>query len=298
MLHETYVYGTDLIRTERWSDASSVFEHIVSENTSDFASWYNLAYAYWRLGRHDNCLAAAVQASKLQPDLAQAHELIGEVYLVRLELELSGEAFSRAVDLDPNIAVAWIGLGKVCRRRKEYHKALRCFNTAEDIEGLSEETQRETGMCYEDLGDHDKARVAFERALVLMPDDQDIALRLARALVHSSGPNPSMKKRAERILRVIVSQEPQHAEALCYLALSLNWRIEVVEAVSLLNQAVEFAFDGPSQSRNLYFLGMAYESAGKYDMAIDALLRARDLRSDMPERQEAIRRLKSRIEQL
>jgi cytochrome c-type biogenesis protein CcmH/NrfG len=293
---EQYECGTDLIREERWQDTAAVFESILSSNTHDGASWYNLAYAYWRLGRVDNCITAGTRAVALQAHLACAYLLLGYAYLSRKELNQSEKALRRALKLGPHQADPWLCLGSVLWEKGVYTESLRSFQAAEGIHGRTAESQFGIGKCHEFLLDNKAARAAYERALEMDPGNPVFALQLARSLINTDGRSRT-KKRAERLLREVLRHLPENSEARTYLALSLNWRTNIEEAIHHLKLSVDSAPDEPNRNRNLYFLGLAYGNTGDLDTALDTLLRAQEL-FDTPQIAETIRNLKLRIEEV
>ena len=74
-------------------------------------AWENLARCQKGLGRPSEALESMEKAAALQPDSATAHELLGELLAQVAGFEKAEPSFRRAVELDPNLAVAWSNLG-------------------------------------------------------------------------------------------------------------------------------------------------------------------------------------------
>ncbi len=68
------------------------------------------------------------------------------------------EAYKRAIELDRNFTDAYVNLGSLYLRQKEYEKALRCFVEAAEREPLNSPACNNLGYIYEKMGRYGSAK--------------------------------------------------------------------------------------------------------------------------------------------
>ena len=85
----------------------------------------------------------------------------------------------------------------------------------DDLEGWMK-----LGRAYGVLGETDKAADAYEHAQSLKPDDPEILIGEAQALMGDRGPETPIPDRAVALLKRAEAMEPGHPAALWYLGLA------------------------------------------------------------------------------
>jgi tetratricopeptide (TPR) repeat protein len=141
---------------------------------------------------------------------------------------------------------------------------------ADDFEGIYA-----LGVCYENIGDYDRARAFFERALELRPDDEGALLNLAGVLERSK-----RYEEAERLVAKLHDRKPSDPK-ICnfygYLLALMNTRLD--EAERLIVTALK---QEPENGYYIDSLGWVYFMRGEYDKAVVHLERASELVRDDP----------------
>jgi DNA-binding winged helix-turn-helix (wHTH) protein/tetratricopeptide (TPR) repeat protein len=130
----------------QWTDdallqAVAAFQEATQEDPSYARAYAGLASAYFVLWQHgsngshrfdlEKCSASATKAAALDPTLAEAHAMLGQVALNKdWNFPLAEEQLHRAVDLDPNHAIyhQWLSVlycleGKYAQSLEEIDKA-------------------------------------------------------------------------------------------------------------------------------------------------------------------------------
>lgn len=208
-------------------------------------------------GRHDEALESYQTAVSLQPELAHAHFLRGNILLDRGEATAALEAYTTALRHKPDSAGAYCNLGN----------------------------------AHLQLSDPLRAVSAFDQALVVKPDlaDAVAGLRAARDLAaeqaegffrqgleaHEGG----RLDEASRAYRQVLTLRPDHVEALNNLGGIRLQEADVEEAVVLLRRASEQA---PHNAATLLNLGDALGFQRKWDAAVACYERALQLEPDNP----------------
>ena len=87
------------------------------------------------------------------------------------------------------------------------------------------------GRAYAVLGERDRAAQAYARAGALRPDDMEIALAEAQALLEGQPPTAAFPPRALDLLHRVITAEPRQPVALWHLGVEAAKRGAMNEAV-------------------------------------------------------------------
>ncbi|MFT5354860.1 MAG: tetratricopeptide (TPR) repeat protein [Polyangiales bacterium] len=216
-----------------------------------------------------------------------------------LVLELAGDplgavnAFEHAVDLDDNLHVAWINLGRRRRSGGELELAREAFERATTLQPGEGDAWLGLGLIHLDLGDIEASELALERAEELMPHEATPQLGLGD-LFAATGENlaaiqayrEALRRRddqpgswlklgnvltregelqsAEEAFRQALHHDPELAAAHNGLGSVLSQRGQTDSATEALRRAAELDDADPNPLMNLALL---HESQGAFDQA-------------------------------
>jgi tetratricopeptide (TPR) repeat protein len=122
--------GVLFIHAGRHEDAATVLREAASDlmNREPAVSWTNLGWAYLELGRHDQALEVLGQAVQLSPQLCMAWYRIGQVRVSREQWSEAEEALDRALEVEnetcARLQVAWRLRGEVRARLGHREEAI------------------------------------------------------------------------------------------------------------------------------------------------------------------------------
>ncbi|MXW78574.1 MAG: tetratricopeptide repeat protein, partial [Gemmatimonadetes bacterium] len=131
-------------------DDDSLEKHLrlTRQNPTAPPAYYNLAVAYTQVGRYDE----------------------------------AQQNYAKALDLDPNYALAHDGLGLLAQRRGALDEAAAHFQKALDLDSTLAATSNNLGNIHYQEGALEKAVVAYQAAVRQAPGDIAFYINLARAL--------------------------------------------------------------------------------------------------------------------
>lgn len=128
-----------------------------------------LAAEYLRKNENDRALLYLQQALKSDPDSAEAHNLLGVLYERDGKTREADREFRKAIHLRDGYSQAANNYGSFLFRQKRYKDAMKQYEAA-----ASDITYTYRAQAFEGLGrsawmagDHDRAELAFSRALNL-----------------------------------------------------------------------------------------------------------------------------------
>jgi len=180
--------------------------------------------------------------------------------------------YQQAVALRPNYDRAFYGMAGALKRLERYDEAVENFQACVELGMVDENLQTHLGECYEELGQPEQARAAYERALEITPNafaarhrlidrlllDGEVAeaIQVARRGLEHRPKDPRVADRLARILATSRQSSLRDAE----------------EAVKWAEHANRLT--GTNNPQLLDTLAAAYAEAGNFDQAIRASTRA------------------------
>ena len=140
---------------------------------SDLAFLHNYRASAEAESDPDQALKDYDKAIELDPNLALAFGGRGFLYYDRNDADHALQDFNRAIALDPNLALAFNGRGLLSHDRADYDHALEDFNRAIELDPKNEAIFNNRGITYFAKKDNDHAKADFDRAIELNADDRD-----------------------------------------------------------------------------------------------------------------------------
>lgn len=195
-------------------------------------------------------------------------EAVGELALAVGEKEKGRDAFSRALQKDPEDPFAHSGMGKALAALGQLPEARKELETALAAVDNDASLFYEYGSLLRRSGDSEGALAALQRAVKLDSKDPRFRSRLGAVLVERGD-----FEQAESQLHQAVLMNDRFAESQFFLARALAGEKKLSEAVETMKKAVEIE---PDNAEYLYNLGLIYELGQQVQDAIDSLQKAID----------------------
>ena len=121
------------------------------------------------LGKIDEALEKAKEATDLAPDYARGWNITGNIYYKNAKTKEAGLAYYKACKLNSNYASAWMNLGSVYLAFKRYNAAAYSFIHLSKLAPESSGVWTSLGGVYTELKQGDKAIACLEKAIKLDP---------------------------------------------------------------------------------------------------------------------------------
>lgn len=137
------------------------------------------ARSYHDGGLLDSALAEFGLALEVNPNIADAHMGMGGVYQQRGDYEMASRAYERATIVEPNKFEAHYSLGLMKQLLGRFQEALRSYKTAWRLNPDDFQVNRELGSTYLQLGRPGEALTFVHIATRLDPDSQAAWCNLA-----------------------------------------------------------------------------------------------------------------------
>ena len=186
---------------------------------------YRRGLELFRQGEPESAVWELEQAIRADPDLAPAHDLLGQIYLLRGDIRgrwLATRRAQQAVALAPEDAEYRFNLAVVYRERGFGYNARREFQRVLEIDSTFWQAHHQIGLLheesalrYESAARYEKAAGAFSRAARIAPGEYEVLTHLALNLNELE-----RWEEAEGYLRTAVQSDPSRPEA--YLLLGVT----------------------------------------------------------------------------
>ena len=188
-----------------------------------------LGYDLWHLERYDELLDLTTRYEPIlskEPDLPL---LAGYVYKHNGDLDQAEASFTRAIDLGPNVATAYVNRGFVLHDQRKGQAAAADFEAALRIEPKNGEAN--LGLAYASLDLHRPQAALAHAKLAEKELGDSTALHLIRATAYG---DEGMLQRAATEYRIVLKSTPNDAGVHIALANTLYGLHQYREAIAEL----------------------------------------------------------------
>jgi len=223
-------------QTARWTDHVTLFRHTLAVTGENPRALGSLAIGLRRAGNLEEALLHASEAARIDPGSARHPLTIALIERDLRQFPAAYEAVRRAVEVDPELGIAWTLLGQIAG----------------------------------DLGRGDEAEAALRRATALLPEDVRAWNELGVALARNGRTDEAVEAH-----RKALSLDPGSAPAWSNLATLLLRLGRIAEAGDAFAAATRAEPGNPVAWRNLgvYFtkIGRAPEAAAAFREGLRSL---------------------------
>ena len=266
-------YARLLVDAKRYDEARAQFEHLVAEEPENDDARYALALLLVQTDRLDE---AAQQFERLTDRPSRrdvAYYYLGRIAESEERLDDAIASYRRVrrgehrLNAQIRVAVLYAERGDLAAARRHLH-GVRSENNQDSVRIF----RAEAGLLAR-AEQYDEAMAVFDASLEELPGNPD--------LLYSRGMLAEKMDRldiVERDMREIISQDPEHADALNALGYTLADRTDrYEEAYELIKRAIELK---PDEAYIVDSMGWVLYRLGRYEEALEQLQRAMSLDPD------------------
>jgi tetratricopeptide (TPR) repeat protein len=212
-----WMLGVTLTEEGRASEAIQIFEEVLRVKP-DLAEAHNgLGNVFLQEGKLSDAIEHYEQALQIKPDYAEAHVNMGTVFLQEGKLSDAIGHYEQALRINPDYAEAHSNLGLALSQAGNFAEGIRHCAQALRIEPDLAEAHVNFGMALMGLGKVPEAAEHFEQALRIKPDTSVAHYNLGCALYQMGRVQEAIKE-FEADLRL----KPDDAEAHYNLGVALE----------------------------------------------------------------------------
>ena len=229
-------------------EVAEVIEEKVEEAFEKFEKPVGDSETYIKLGQfeidlenYDKALDYFEKAIEFDPDNAIAWFLRGYCYQQVDEWKKALGSYDKALQIDPENTAAWLSKGAAIYQSGEYGEAIRCYDTALAINPRYAGALASKGIILTDLKRHEEAIKCFDRALEIDPNDTVAWHGKGKALN-----NLKMYEEAIKCFDRVLDIDPNDTDSWCEKGKALNNLKMYEEAARCYKKALEIEIDSNS----------------------------------------------------
>ena len=218
-------------------------------------------------GQAEEAQKTLAAAREKMPNSALVYRALGELALAQARPADAIVELKKALAIDANDIAASFQLGVALRRSQNLEAATQQFDKVGEVDREYPGLALERGLVFEATGKNAEALKAYRDALAKSPKDPDLMLRVGCGAVAAKELD-----QADELLRKVLVQRPNSAEANHCLGRELLERGKIPDAQRMLDRAIEL---DPSRAQYHLYSGRAANEAGnlaKADRELQAAL--------------------------
>jgi predicted AlkP superfamily phosphohydrolase/phosphomutase/tetratricopeptide (TPR) repeat protein len=163
-------------------------------------------------GDMDSALTSLLKAEQSDPHLPDLHLRIGETYLRQKRIQDAERAFQRALEIDGDRAEAHLGLAVACLRQRRNEEGAEQALLAVGLQHFLPLGHFYLGVALARLGHRERAALAFETSLTMLPGLMAAHRWLAALYTQPGGGDPEKAAR-HRSIYLQMRRQRQKTEA-------------------------------------------------------------------------------------
>ncbi|HTH02852.1 MAG TPA: DUF3857 domain-containing protein [Vicinamibacterales bacterium] len=166
---DLYQSGYEALRAGNYDQAVTLLKRVVELEPKSKTAWINLGSAYVALRQYDPAIAAFNKQLEVNPYDEYAHNHLGRVYTLQRRYDEAESAFRKQIELNPLDKYAAGALGNLYIEAKRYAEAVPQLEKAISLTPDQASLHIDLGTAHLNLGNSERAMVAFARAAELAP---------------------------------------------------------------------------------------------------------------------------------
>ena len=209
---EHYNRGITALQEEDFEAAAIEYEKATFIDPEESDAFNNLAFAYYKLNRLDDCIAAYLKALELTPENAELLTNIGIFYSNKGEYGDAVHFLERGLNLGAENANLLTTLGDAYASMGENDAALGVYTRAIEQNPDDPELLARMGRAHWLANDYDQAEEYYKLVLNLDPDDPETRYELAATYIKME-----RMKDALPVLEKLVEMDPENKDGWYWL---------------------------------------------------------------------------------
>ena len=221
-------------------------------NPRDWGVYFTLADHHLDYGQYGRARAILEEILDLEPSkviAAEVHNYLGYLFFLKGRFADAQPSFHRALDLNPDLAVAWLNLGNLHFHLKNMDEARRCYLQALKVDPNQASASCQLGLLELEQGHLSEARKPLEAALAMDPLEYWAHLGLSEYNRRTKNPLKALDE-ARSALRIA----PEDADVHNYLGIALECNRRYFDAEKSYRFALELDPRNRWAANNLGYL--------------------------------------------
>jgi len=129
--------------------------------------WYEMGRTYHEKEKINKAIESYKKATELNPDLFDAWDYLANAYELKNDEKGAINSYKKIISLIPD-----------SKQEHDYNKKIEYHKNVLSLDPYDLDTWEHLGIIYEELGEHEKALVCFEKATEIAPYDINLLINI------------------------------------------------------------------------------------------------------------------------
>ncbi|MFK7932177.1 MAG: tetratricopeptide repeat protein [Saprospiraceae bacterium] len=167
--------------SKKYEESIKLNENILDINAYSYLAWYNLGHAYCYLGRYDEAIDAYEYAFLTNEKFEFAYRDCAETCLLKKNYRKALECYQEALEhFDPDADI-FLRIGQCYQNLGKFEIARSFYNRSDEMESSNDEVYFHTGECYANEENWHAAIAYYLRAINIEEKREEYFAALAEA---------------------------------------------------------------------------------------------------------------------
>lgn len=172
-LKEVHLKANKAIKRGHFNEAIPLLKKLVSNDSSDSETLFNLALAMYNTGDNHGCVKYSTKGIEVDSAYAAHHFRRGVCYSQLADYSSAIRDFTKAIELDKK-SFSYFNRAIARWKSGDANGGISDFTAALALEPRDEHGYYYRALCYEQIGDTVKAMADLDKSIALRPKDPDI----------------------------------------------------------------------------------------------------------------------------
>jgi tetratricopeptide (TPR) repeat protein len=224
-----------------------------------------VAQQYFENGKYDDAAKTIGECLKADPNMPQAHLLVGKLLFMQGQMAQGATEMEKAVAVNAKLDDGWYWLGIVAEEKGQTDKAYECYQKALDLDGSNIEYSLAVARVLSALNKNDEAIAVIKGKMGLFPADVELKSKCADLLCRQQKYDEAIALYRQAVM--LAPQREDIAESFGHCCiLAGRW----ADASEVFNKLAASCTDENKKAVYLQFLGMCQVNAGQYGGAMNS----------------------------
>jgi tetratricopeptide (TPR) repeat protein len=224
-----------------------------------------VAQQHFDNGKYDDAAKTVGECLKADPNMPQAHLLVGKLLFMQGQMAQGAIEIEKAVAVNAKLDDGWYWLGIVAEEKGQTGKAYECYQKALDLNGSSIEYSLAVARVLSALNKNDEAIAVIKGKMGVFPADVELKAKCADLLCRQQKYDEAIALYRQAVM--LAPQQDDIAESFGHCCvLAGQW----ADASEVFSKLAASCTDENKKAVYLQFLGMCQVNAGQYGSAVNS----------------------------
>jgi len=224
----------------------------------------SLAQQQYESGKTNDAKKTIAECISADPQMPQAHLLLGKLLYVEQNVEKAVSEFQMAVELDEELDEGWYWLGTAAEERKQAQQAWLYYNNAMTLKPTKVDYILAVVDAYAAQDKPEEAIALLEQKIEAMPTEVSLKVAAADLMCRLKSSERAVKLYKQAMLMTTDNSDIVESLGYCYM-FSGEWS----QAAEVFNELVKQSKDDQKNKLYLQAAALCSMNSAQYDQAVN-----------------------------